>query len=76
MPGSVTIGHPHALVMLSHHDAERLAMVLKKMSDLAQEPGTERMSDFQVTALCEGKLDRDEFTEWSRKVSEYLKAHL
>ncbi|GAA0675585.1 hypothetical protein GCM10010193_30740 [Kitasatospora atroaurantiaca] len=77
MPGSVTIGHTDALVMLSHDDAKRLSTVLREMSDLLGQSGPNRLSDAQVSALCEGKAHpRDEFTEWSRRVGEYLKAHL
>ncbi|WP_354641228.1 hypothetical protein [Kitasatospora camelliae] len=77
MPGSVTIGHTDALVMLSHDDARRLAAVLREMSGLLADAGPDRLTDAQVTALCEGKpRHRDEFTEWSQRLAEYLKAHL
>jgi hypothetical protein len=77
MPGSVTISHTDALVMLSHVDAARLTTVLRRMSELLEKPGSDRLTESQVAALCgEKTADREEFTEWSRKLSEYLKAHL
>ncbi|MDH6124473.1 hypothetical protein [Kitasatospora sp. GP82] len=77
MPGSVTISHTDALVMLSHSDAERLATTLREISRLLEAPGPNRLTDAQVSALCAGKVHhREEFTEWCRSVSEYLKAHL
>lgn len=77
MPGSVTIGHADALVMLSHADAERLTAMMREISNLLQVQGPDRLTDTQVSALCEGKTQhRDELTQWARELSDYLKAHL
>lgn len=77
MPGSVTISHTDALVMLSHSDAERLTTMMREISKLLEMAGPNRLSDAQVSALSEGKAhNRDELTHWARELSEYLKAHL
>jgi hypothetical protein len=77
MPGSVTISHTDALVMLSHDDAERLAVMLREVSGLLETTGPDRLGDAQVSALCGGKMhSRDELTKWSHGLAEYLKAHL
>ncbi|WFB07598.1 hypothetical protein LRS74_11440 [Streptomyces sp. LX-29] len=77
MPGSTTLGHTHALVMLSHTDAERLATVLQSMARMLDMPGPNRLSDAQVAVLCEGRVGhRGELTAWTRAVAEHLRAHL
>ncbi|TVL93955.1 hypothetical protein [Streptomyces sp. SAJ15] len=77
MPGSTTLGHTHALVMLSHADAERLATVLQSMARMLDMPGPNRLSDAQVAFLCEGRVgDRGEFTAWTVGLSEYLRNRL
>ncbi|MDH6576710.1 hypothetical protein [Kitasatospora sp. MAP5-34] len=77
MPGSVTISHTDALVMLSHADAERLTTMMREISHLLDTRGPDRLTDAQVSALCEGKVQhRDELTQWASELSEYLKAHL
>ncbi|MFJ1704581.1 hypothetical protein [Kitasatospora sp. NPDC088346] len=77
MPGSVTIGHAEALVVLSHTDAERLATVLRQMSSMLEQPGPDQLSDAQVRALCEGQPHhRGELVEWCRGLSEHLRTHL
>ncbi|WP_405012707.1 hypothetical protein [Kitasatospora sp. NBC_01539] len=77
MPGSVTISHTDALVMLSHEDAQRMSAMLGEMARMLGEPGIDRMSDTQVAALCAGREhSREELTAWCGKLSEYLAAHL
>jgi uncharacterized protein len=76
MPGSMTISHTDALVMLSHADAERLATVLREMCRLLEQPGADRLSDAQVQALCEDRLRRNDLADWSRRLSGYLEEHL
>ncbi|GAA2231814.1 MULTISPECIES: hypothetical protein [Kitasatospora] len=77
MPGSMTIGHTDALVMLSHADAERLSTTLREVSHLLEVHSPDRLTDAQVAALCEGQLHhREELAGWCRSVSEYLRDHL
>ena len=77
MPGSVTISHSDALVMLSHSDAERLSTMLREISRMLDLRGPDLLTDSQVSALSAGRMhSRDELTQWSRDLSEYLKAHL
>ncbi|MEU9130268.1 hypothetical protein AB0D08_19535 [Kitasatospora sp. NPDC048540] len=77
MPGSVTIGHAEALVLLSHPDAERLTTMLRQMSSMLEASGPNRLTEAQVTELCEGRMEnRGELTEWCRNLSQYLNAHL
>ncbi|GAA4854584.1 hypothetical protein [Kitasatospora terrestris] len=77
MPGSMTIGHTDALVMLSHADAERLAAMLREMSRLmGRQPADVRLSDAQIGALSGGEADRDELAAWSWQLAEYLRQHL
>ncbi|MCW2875484.1 hypothetical protein [Actinacidiphila oryziradicis] len=64
MAGSVTLGHA---------DAERLAWVLKEMSDLLGMRGPNKITDSQVSALCEGQVHhREELARWTRTLSEEL----
>jgi hypothetical protein len=64
MAGSVTLGHA---------DAERLAWVLKEMSDLLGMRGPNKITDSQVSALCEGQVHRrEELAGWTRTLSEEL----
>ncbi|MFD0528865.1 hypothetical protein ACFQ1I_20910 [Kitasatospora arboriphila] len=42
MPGSVTIGHTDALVMLSHDDAKRLSTMLGEMANMLESSGESR----------------------------------
>ncbi|WP_431679272.1 hypothetical protein [Kitasatospora sp. KL5] len=77
MPGSVTIGHTDALVMLSHDDAKRLSAMLGEMAHMLEASGASRLGDAQVAGLCEGKAQsRGELTEWCRHLSQYLAEHL
>ncbi|WP_441245432.1 hypothetical protein [Kitasatospora sp. McL0602] len=77
MPGSVTISHTDALVMLSHSDAERLSTMMREISNLMAAPGPDRLSDGQFGALCAGRpQERDELAQWALGLAEYLKAHL
>ncbi|MEV4557249.1 hypothetical protein AB0K51_09645 [Kitasatospora sp. NPDC049285] len=74
MPGSMTIGHTDALVMLSHADAERLSSMLAGLSALA---AGGQLSETQLAALCGGDpADRAELASWSRTLSGYLREHL
>jgi hypothetical protein len=64
MAGSVTLGHA---------DAQRLAWVLKEMSDLLDMQGPNKITDSQVSALCEGQVHhRTEFAQWTRALSTEL----
>ncbi|MFD9128455.1 hypothetical protein [Kitasatospora sp. NPDC059571] len=77
MPGSVTISHTDALVMLAHDDARRLSVMLGEMSRMLGESGSDRLTDPQVGALAEGQAhQREELTAWCRKLSGYLADHL
>ncbi|MER5639914.1 hypothetical protein ABT095_23570 [Kitasatospora sp. NPDC002227] len=77
MPGSVTISHTDALVMLSHADADRLATTLLELSALMADPGGDRITDAQLAALCGSKpCERIELAEWSARLADYLKDHL
>ncbi|MGK4581527.1 hypothetical protein [Kitasatospora sp. HPMI-4] len=77
MPGSMTIGHTDALVMLSHADAERLSATLREIAQLLEVRSPDRLTDAQVSALCQGRLHhREELAGWSRGVAEYLRNHL
>ncbi|MEY9968433.1 hypothetical protein ABIA33_006517 [Streptacidiphilus sp. MAP12-16] len=77
MPGSTTIGHSHPTVTISHEDAERLATVLGKMSEMLETAGPDRITDAQVGTLCDGHVDhRAEFTEWTRQLTRQIRAHL
>ncbi|RKE19781.1 hypothetical protein [Streptomyces sp. TLI_171] len=74
MPGSMTIGHTDALVMLSHADAERLSALLAGLSALA---ASGRIPAEQLAALGGGEApDRAELATWSRTLSGYLRNHL
>ncbi|MFD8594779.1 hypothetical protein ACFV1L_07245 [Kitasatospora sp. NPDC059646] len=74
MPGSMTIGHTDALVMLSHDDAERLTAVLSGLSDLA---ATGRLPATELATLSGGDApDRAELATWSRQLAAYLRDHL
>ncbi|GAA2129187.1 hypothetical protein GCM10009760_00160 [Kitasatospora kazusensis] len=77
MPGSVTISHTDALVMLSHPDAERLTTMLREIPRLLAMEGPDRLTDAQIGALSGGRVQhRDELAQWAKELSEYLKAHL
>ncbi|MFC8718396.1 hypothetical protein [Kitasatospora sp. NPDC057198] len=74
MPGSMTIGHTDALVMLSHDDAERLSAVLAGLSAMA---AGGHLSTEQLAALGTGEApDRAELATWSRTLATYLRDHL
>ncbi|MEU2627957.1 hypothetical protein [Kitasatospora sp. NPDC007106] len=77
MPGSVTIGHTDALVMLSHDDAKRLSTMLGEMAKMLESSGESRLGDAQVGELCRGRAaSREELTGWCRNLSQYLAEHL
>ncbi|MCU7824074.1 hypothetical protein [Kitasatospora sp. DSM 101779] len=77
MPGSVTIGHTDALVMLSHDDAKRLSTMLGQMAHMLDASGASRLDDAQVGELCQGRAtSREELTGWCRNLSQYLAEHL
>jgi hypothetical protein len=77
MPGSVTIGHFHQSVTLGHDDAERLADVLSQMSLMLEMAGPNRITDQQVSALCEGRADRRaELSGWARNLARHVQMHL
>ncbi|PJN23330.1 hypothetical protein [Kitasatospora sp. CB02891] len=74
MPGSMTISHTDALVMLSHQDAERLAGVLSGLSRLA---ATGQLPAAATAALSGGDPpDRAELATWCHNLSDYLRDHL
>ncbi|MGW4803339.1 hypothetical protein [Kitasatospora sp. NPDC004272] len=74
MPGSMTIGHTDALVMLSHDDAERLSAVLAGLSAMA---AGGRLPTEQLAALGAGEApDRAELATWARNLAAYLRDHL
>lgn len=74
MPGSMTIGHTDALVMLSHADAERLSSLLAGLAALA---ASGRLPAEQLAALTGGAApDRAELATWCRDLSGYLRDHL
>ncbi|MFI5533680.1 hypothetical protein ACIA8O_34615 [Kitasatospora sp. NPDC051853] len=62
MPGSVTIGHTDALVMLSHDDAARLARTLRALSEGGPAPAA--------------KDEEEDQAQWSRRLADYLDQHL
>ncbi|WP_030267774.1 hypothetical protein [Streptomyces sp. NRRL B-24484] len=81
MPGSVTIGHTDALVMLSHDDAQRLSTMLGEMAHMLESSGASRLGDAQVDELCRGReasreASREELTGWCRNLSQFLAEHL
>ncbi|WP_327678269.1 hypothetical protein [Kitasatospora sp. NBC_00458] len=77
MPGSLTIGHHEAAVVLEHADAKRLATVLEELAYLLEIPGPNRINDAQVGVLCEGRApDRAELSHWSRALAAELKGRL
>jgi hypothetical protein len=56
-------------VAIGKADAERLSFVLREMSDLLEEPGPNRLTDAQVSALCEGEVGhREEMRKWTRSL--------
>ncbi|MFJ1752979.1 hypothetical protein ACIQBJ_12515 [Kitasatospora sp. NPDC088391] len=74
MPGSMTIGHTDALVMLSHADAERLSALLAGLAELS---AGGRLPAEQLAALGRGEApDRAELATWCRGLSGYLRDHL
>ncbi|MEZ0089707.1 hypothetical protein [Streptacidiphilus sp. EB129] len=76
MPGSVTIGHMHPSVNLGHDDAARLAHVMAHLSTMLEAPGPNRISDAQLTALCEGESgNRPELAAWARRLATHLHSH-
>lgn len=77
MPGSLTIGHHEADVLLDHSDAKRLATVLEELAYLLDIPGPNRINEAQLTALCEGRTaDRTELARWARGVAAGMKGRL
>ncbi|MGW3040721.1 hypothetical protein ACWC9T_11890 [Kitasatospora sp. NPDC001159] len=77
MPGSLTISHHEAAVVLDHTDAARLATVLAELAYLLEIPGPNRINEAQLTVLCEGRTpDRAELSRWSRGLATELKGRL
>ncbi|AUG78030.1 hypothetical protein CFP65_3226 [Kitasatospora sp. MMS16-BH015] len=77
MPGSVTIGHTDALVMLRHRDAERLATMLRELSSLMTTTGGGRLSAEQIATLCGPEpCERAQLADWTARMADYLRDHL
>jgi hypothetical protein len=77
MPGSTTIGRTERLVMLSHHDAERLAEIMAHLSDMLAADDADRITDPQVAKLCGGDASmRSEYARWATEVGAYIRGHL
>lgn len=77
MPGSVTIGHFHPSVTLGHDDAERLTGMLARLSTMLEARGPERITDEQMSVLFGADPEqRAECTEWARRLTRHLDAHL
>ncbi|MBF9070037.1 hypothetical protein [Streptacidiphilus fuscans] len=77
MPGSTTIGRTERLVMLSHHDAERLADTMDRMAQLLASDGADRITDAQVAKLCGGDASmRAEYAQWATELGRYVRGHL
>ncbi|MFF1868066.1 hypothetical protein [Streptomyces sp. CB03911] len=75
MPGSVNISHHEATVAIGAPDAQRLASMLAEIAYLLEIPGPNRLSDSQLSILCDGKAaDRDEVMHWARELAAELKA--
>ncbi|MDH6113870.1 hypothetical protein P3T36_002691 [Kitasatospora sp. MAP12-15] len=73
MPGSVTIGHTEAAATIEHTDAQRLAELLDDLGHLLAMDGPNRMSDAQVGALCEGRVqEREALARWCRTLAAQL----
>jgi hypothetical protein len=77
MPGSLTISHHHAAATLDHVDAERLATLLADLAYLLEIPGSDRIADAQLAALCEGRApDRAELVHFCASTARALKGQL
>ncbi|SEL92441.1 hypothetical protein [Streptacidiphilus jiangxiensis] len=77
MPGSTTIGRTERLVMLSHHDAERLAETMRRLSEMLAADDADRMTDPQVAKLCGGDAAmRGEYAHWAAEVGAFIRGHL
>ncbi|MFC9331146.1 hypothetical protein [Kitasatospora sp. NPDC057015] len=75
MPGSVTISHHENAVTIGAADAHRLGSMLAEIAYLLEIPGPNRLTDAQLTVLCDGRMaDRDEVMEWARGLAGELKA--
>ena len=74
MPGSVTISHlSEAPATIEHTDAQRLAVLLDEMGHMLAMEGPNRLSDSQVSVLCEGKVHhREELSRWCRSLAAQL----
>ncbi|WP_329569752.1 hypothetical protein [Kitasatospora sp. NBC_01266] len=73
MPGSVTIGHIEAAAIVDHTDAQRLSVLLDELGHLLAVAGPNRLTDEQVSALCEEPgADRDELARWCRGLAAQL----
>ncbi|MEY9846003.1 hypothetical protein [Streptacidiphilus sp. MAP5-3] len=77
MPGSTTIGRTERLVMLSHHDAERLADTMDRMAQLLASDGADRITDAQVAKICGGDASmRADYGHWTAELGRYIRGHL
>ncbi|MEZ0066327.1 hypothetical protein ABIA32_002337 [Streptacidiphilus sp. MAP12-20] len=77
MPGSTTIGRTERLVMLSHHDAERLADTMDRMAAMMASDGADRMTDAQVAMLCGGDASmRTDCAKWAAELGRFVRGHL
>ncbi|WP_042381525.1 hypothetical protein [Streptacidiphilus melanogenes] len=77
MPGSTTIGRTERLVMLSHHDAERLAATMERLSTMLAADDADRLTDPQVAKLCGGDAAmRGEYAHWAAEVGAFIRGHL
>lgn len=76
MPGSTTIGRTERLVMLSHHDAERLAEIMARLAAMLAADDADRITDPQVAQLCGDASRRGEYAHWAADVGAYIRGHL
>jgi hypothetical protein len=77
MPGSTTIGRTERLVMLSHHDAERLAEVMDRLAVRLAADDADRLTDPQVAELCGGDASvRGEYARWAADLGAFIRGHL
>ena len=77
MPGSTTIGRTERLVMLSHHDAERLADTMDRLAAMTAADDADRLTDPQIAKLCGGDASmRGEYARWAAGLGRYIRGHL
>ena len=77
MPGSTTIGRSERLVMLSHHDAERLAETMSRLATMLAADDADRRTDPQVAQLCGGDASmRGDYARWAAEVGAFIRGHL